>query len=223
MKKAIYTAFLCSISILVSTLGLLIVDGKSANANGVPHEIVLTYLQGVSNWGPTTATGVVEVVPKQGDVSIKVVGLPSLSNESYNGWLINAKTGQALNVGHFNTDASETAKAQISMPSEIPDFGWNMFLLTVEPNGETPQHPGNKKSIGGYVTDLPESKPIPAQLPKTGGDTDVNVSYTNQPTPTGALLAHDQSKSNVNYLPYGIVALAVVGVGIFTGVRMRRG
>lgn len=222
MKTKICTVALYSISMLVLVFSLLALDIGSVSANGTPHKIILTYLPGLSNWGPSTATGIVEVVPKEGQVSISVVGLPSLTNENYTGWLINARNNQSINVGRFNTDAAKTATVNISLPSEIPDIGWNLFLLTVEPDGQTAKSPGERKSIGGYVSDSAEGKQIPAQLPRTGGDTDSVSNRTNRYAPPDRA-PQAQPKYDIDVFAYGIVFLFVIGLGMFARVGRHRG
>lgn len=223
MRKTIYRALLLAIVAVISVIDLIALDTRDASANGAPVKIILTYLQGVSNWGPTSATGVAEVVMKEGEVNISVVGLPALADETYAGWLIDTKSNQVMTVGRFNADQSEVVKARLVLPSEIPSSGWDLFLVTVEPKNGALQAPGDRKSIGGYFPDSVEANRQPAQLPKTGGDTGQvgsapkpAAAYSPTPAPRGGIDLGN------NTLTFGIVALAAVGLGVITRARAKR-
>ncbi len=225
MRKSIYAALICAISICVSVLALIATDAREASANGAPIKIILTYISGVSNWGPTNATGVAEVIKKEGEVNLSVVGLPPLSGETYAGWLIDTRNNESLSVGRFNTDQSGAAKTQFVLPAEIPDKGWNLFLITAESQAQS-QAPGERKSIGGYFPDSAEAKKVPSQLPKTGGDTDQNIPRLNQPAVVATPAPGSKPNSILNvgndFTTYGVVVLAVIGLGVLTRARLRR-
>ncbi len=228
MKKGVRTALMWGLPVLVSVMGLVAPLAKDVSANGKPIKIVLTYLPGLSNWGPAEATGLAEVVMKEGEVNIGVVGLPPLSEEVYSGWIINTRNDQLMQVGSFNTDKSEVARAQVVLPSEIPDTGWNLFLVTVEPNGQAAKAPGDRRTVAGYFPEPVEAKKAPPQLPKTGGDTDQTMSSLNPPyVPPKALAANRKgfsltSLTDNNLLTVGVVVLAAFGLGVVTRGRVRR-
>ena len=217
MKRAIYYALVTSIVLLGSVVGLASLGVRDASANGAPIKIVLTYLPDVSNWGPTNATGVAEVVKKEGQVTLSVVGLATLKEGSYTGWLMNTKSKEALKVVEFNTDQAQVAKAKAVLPAEIPDTGWNLFLVTVEGPGQGAQAPGERKSIGGYFPDSPESMRLPGQLPKTGGD---DAQSTTQPSQSAP--APRQQANGNNTVTFAVIGIVVVGLGIAGGFKMRR-
>lgn len=223
MRQLSRSMCLRGISMIALALCLLVLSARDVSANGAPIKIILTYVQGLSNWGPTSSTGVAEIVMKEGEVNLSVVGLPPLSNETYTGWIINTRSNESLNVGRFNSDKSETVKIQNVLPAEIPDKGWNLFLVTVEPAGQESRSPGERKSIAGYFPDSAEAKRLPSQLPKTGGDVEPSKPSLNQPPPSAARPA---SPGNLdlgnNLVTYGVVILAVLGLGALTRARMRR-
>ena len=64
-----------------------------AQANGNPLTITLSYLDSVSNWGPTGAAGVAEMVGKEGELRLVANGLPELENETYEVWILNTNRG----------------------------------------------------------------------------------------------------------------------------------
>lgn len=222
MRRLLYVVPLCML-VVVSLFGLPWLDAEDVSANGAPVKVVLTYLPEMSNFGPANATGVAEIVMKEGTVTLSVVGLPPLSADTYNGWLLNTRTSEVLNVARFNTDQAQTAKTQAVLPAEIPEKGWNLFLVTVETKGQVSQAPGGRKSIGGYFPDSAEAKRAPAQLPKTGGDTDPEAAQANPPAPPAASKTSQPGASGNNAFAYGAIALAALGVGVFTGRKMRRG
>ena len=71
--------------------------------NGTPVSIVLSYLSGLSNFGPTDATGVAELVLKEGDVRLTATGLTPLTGEEYRVWLVNTQDRKStrLNSSHI--------------------------------------------------------------------------------------------------------------------------
>jgi LPXTG-motif cell wall-anchored protein len=121
-------------------------------ANGVPVTINLTYLDGVSNWGPTDATGTSVVVLREEEVELSVAGLPKLSGEMYEVWLANTAGGDWLSVGKFNVDGTGAGELQesIDLPSGLPEHPYDLLLITVEPEPDSSAAPTDKVSIAGY-------------------------------------------------------------------------
>lgn len=152
-------------------LWLLLGLAASAEANGHPFKVVLTYLPEVSNWGPKGATGIAELVPVEGEVRVTTLGLPRLNGEAYDVWLVNSKTNQVLELGQLNSDDQGEARLERVLPEAIPDLKWDLLLLTVEKAGSPPAAPGGRKAIAGYIEDHSGTGQAPQQLPKTGGDT----------------------------------------------------
>ncbi|MBI4300300.1 MAG: hypothetical protein HY677_04120, partial [Chloroflexi bacterium] len=77
--------------LLVFGIGFIVLSAMAANgglafANGAPIRVVLSYLDGVSNTGPKSASGIAEVVMAEGQVNLNVAGLPRLNGESYTVW-----------------------------------------------------------------------------------------------------------------------------------------
>ncbi|MCL4533661.1 MAG: hypothetical protein M1370_00665 [Bacteroidetes bacterium] len=227
MKKAIHLGLLSAAMALLSLGSLLAIGSQPVSANGAPVKVILTYLSGVSNWGPTSATGVAEVIEKEGQVNVSVVGLPPLTEDTYAGWLINTTTNEMLNVGRFNADQSEVVKTSLVLSTEIPDKSWNLFLVTVEPRNSTPKAPDERKSIGGYFPDTVEANRQPAQLPKTGGESDgvatpVRPAFTSAPASTPAPAPQGRVDFGSGTLTFGVVALVAIGLGVVTRARMKR-
>lgn len=222
MMRTIFRGLLASILVFASVLGLLCIQSPVASANGAPIKIILTYLPDLSNTGPRNATGVAEIVMKEGEVTVDIVGLPPLSEDTYSAWIINTHSNESMSVGRFDADKSDVVKSRTVLPSEIPDKGWNLFLVTVEPRGKEVQSPGDRRSIGGYFPDSVEVRRLPAELPKTGGGMVQGAEYgqstgSRVPSPTASGQRADPGN---NLTTFGAVALAALGLGMLS--RMRR-
>jgi LPXTG-motif cell wall-anchored protein len=143
-----------------------------AEANGAPIKIVLSYLPGYSNWGPIRASGIAELVMAEGELNLTVTGLPQLSGgEVYGVWLMNSKTKQVLDLGQFNTDEKGERAYYKVTPSPIEsDQGYDLLIISGEMTKAVGPRPSERLSIGGFFPTDGHTQPLPAQLPKTGGD-----------------------------------------------------
>ena len=76
-------------------------------ANGTPIRIVLSYLNGVSNFGPQNATGVAELITSEGEVRLTAAGLQKLAdNEEYVLWISSDETNERLRLGTVQVNDS---------------------------------------------------------------------------------------------------------------------
>jgi hypothetical protein len=136
-----------------------------------PINLILSYLPEISNWGPTKATGVVELVMAEGEARGRVTGLPPLTSEVYQAWLVNTRTDETLPFGSFNTDQSQRAQFRFILAEDIPDRDWNLFLVTVEPSLDAePARQSDKRGIGSFFPGRDQERLLPAELPNTGGE-----------------------------------------------------
>jgi hypothetical protein len=154
---------------LITISAALALSVARVHANGTPITIVLSYLDGVSTWGPTGATGVAELVTKESEIRVTATGLPRLVGEEYQVWIVNTATAQRMSLGAFNAVEDGRARLDMVVNREIPDLGWNLLLLSVEPESSTPQEPGSRRSIAGRFPDLTSAQGRPGVLPRTGG------------------------------------------------------
>jgi hypothetical protein len=139
-----------------------------ARANGNPLTITLSYLDGVSNWGPTNAAGVAEMVGKEGELRLVANGLPQLGSEQYEVWILNTTRGDRMALGSFSAGDGGVGKLDLILDEPIPDKQWNMMMITVEPEAGQPSAPGARHSIAGRFPTA-SSAGRPGELPRTGG------------------------------------------------------
>ncbi|MEX1022295.1 MAG: hypothetical protein WD058_04015 [Dehalococcoidia bacterium] len=147
----------------------------TASANGVPVPVTLTYID-LSNWGPQDAHGDAELIFAEGIIRIEAEGLPRLQDEVYQAWLVNSEVGDAISAGRFNSDATGHISYSGSLPP-IADFGFDLLILTVEPDPDDAPQPSERRSIGGYFSLVGEAGldgqvssgvQAPGELPNTG-------------------------------------------------------
>lgn len=144
------------------------------SANGVPVPVTLSYID-LSNWGPQDASGDAELIFAEGIVRIEADGLPQLSGEVYQAWLVNSEVGDAISIGRFNADAVGGLSYEGTLPP-IADYRFDLLMLTVEPEPDDAPQPSGRRSLGGYFSLV--GQPIadggagtfqaPRELPNTG-------------------------------------------------------
>jgi hypothetical protein len=167
--------FIVNLQTVVLAVGIAIsLPAQLAHANGNPVSIVLSYLNGVSNTGPTSATGVAELVPREGEARVTVAGLNKLSGEQYVVWIMNSATNERMAIGGFNTDDNGVGKLEQFTRDAWPDKGWDTVFVSIEAAGAIPAQSSNRRSIAGKWP-VPGSQQgtqgagAPSELPATGG------------------------------------------------------
>ncbi len=143
MLVAVTVAGALVLAVLVAAPGL-------ARANGVPVNVDLSYID-LSTWGPQDATGTAELIFAEGIVRIEADGLPLLQDSLYQAWLVNSEAGDAISAGRFNASAAGHVAFEGTLPP-IADFGFDLLILTVEPEPDTAPQPTEERSIGGYFS-----------------------------------------------------------------------
>lgn len=134
-------------------VGALVLAGSllapiGVRANGVPTKVQLGYLEGLSNWGPQTAHGSLELLFAEGVVKLSATGMTRLDHQLYQGWLVKSETNDAIAIGRFNAAADGTVTFSGTLPP-LADFGFDLFIITVEPDPDTSPAPSSDRSIGG--------------------------------------------------------------------------
>ena len=180
---------------------------RAAHANGVPTEVNLSYIS-LSNWGPQDAVGTAELIFSEGIVRISATGLTRLTSELYQGWLVNSESGDAISFGEFNAAADGTVSYQGGLPP-IADFGFDLMILTVEPDPDDVPQASQNRSIGGYFSLI--GQPVVDGTNDTGvlGTAPGTLPNTGDPT-----LATDLVRT-------GLLVGAMV-LSVFVGTRLAR-
>lgn len=165
---------LAALAVVTAVMGVAALP-RSVQANGVPVTVQLSYID-LSNWGPTDATGEAELIFAEGIVRIRAQGLPLLSGQLYQAWLVNSQVGDAISVGRFNASSVGTVTYDGTLPP-IADFGFDLLMMTVEPDPDDAPQPSQHRTIGGYFSLIGQSSSdgraegglqAPGQLPNTG-------------------------------------------------------
>ena len=167
-----------SLALLLAVTLLTVAPGL-AGANGAPVTIFLSYLPGVSNWGPTDATGTAVVAVGDGEVSLEVDGLPRLTEEHYEVWLESREERKLYSVGKFNANAEGVGRLSVLLDT-LPYQEYRMLLISVEPEPDPSLEPDERRSLAGLFpnqaivqllgplgTATPGMAP-PQYLPETG-------------------------------------------------------
>lgn len=189
--------------------GLAASAPDTARANGVPVPVALSYID-LSNWGPREASGTAELIFAEGIVRVQAQGLPSLQGKQYQGWLVNSQAGDAISVGRFAASAGGVVSYKGTLPP-IADFGFDLFIMTVEPEPDDAPQPTTERSIGGYFSLTGERSPD-----GRNGDT----SAAGQTLP-GALPATGDATFLTDIMRAGLLAGAM-GLSVLAGIRLGR-
>jgi hypothetical protein len=162
------------LAILLAFIGVFAAVAPVA-ADGTPVDIPLRYVPGISNWGPTSATGDAQVVLVEGEVRVTTSGLTPLSGDLYQAWLVNTKTGDRLSVGKFNAgpDNQGSLDAVVDLSGRVFD----LVAITVQPEPDLSGQPDARLSLAGFFpsdgtpTAVAAGSNQPAPLPTPpGGD-----------------------------------------------------
>ncbi len=182
-----------------------------AHANGVPQLVKLTYLDGISNWGPTTGEGVLEFSFAEAYAKVDVKNLVPQEGFTYDGWLSNPD-GDALFVGEIAVDSAGIGKFEGSL-ADLEKYDYNVFVVAARPAGTAvPAKIPGEKSIAGRFTVLGDSGEAstsadirPATLPETGEK------------------AESPLQANSGRILYVLAVMAVASGAVFTIRRIQRG
>jgi hypothetical protein len=168
MKRVLFAVVgLCALAVA----GLIgPVDG--ARANGVPQLVKLTYLQGVSNWGPTNAEGVLEFSFAEGYARVDVKNLTPTDGYTYEGWLTGG-SGSPLLVGTITPGADGVGVLDTKLAG-LSRYDYNLFVVAARGAGSAADAMPSDKSIAGRFTVISDAGTAtvgdtrPGLLPDTG-------------------------------------------------------
>jgi hypothetical protein len=168
VKRALFIALgICALGIA----GLFgPVDG--VRANGVPQLVKLTYLSGVSNWGPNDAEGVLEFSFAEAYARVDVKNLKPVDGYTYEGWLTGG-SGQPLLVGTIEPGSDGVGVLDTKL-SNLSRYDYNLFVVTGRSVSTAAGAMPAQKSIAGRFTVISDAATTtsgdtrPGLLPDTG-------------------------------------------------------
>jgi hypothetical protein len=143
-----------------------------ARANGVPQLVKLTYLPGVSNWGPTDGEGVLEFSFAEAYARVDVKNLKPADGYTYEGWLV-APDGTSFRVGDIPVSAAGVGTFQSKLEG-LKRYDYNLFVVAGRAADSAAGALPAQKSIAGRFTVIADSpngaagETRPATLPDTG-------------------------------------------------------
>jgi len=170
-------------AVALSGLGALVLlslvsQAGGARANGVPQLVKLTYLSGVSNWGPQDAEGVLEFSFAEAYARVDVKNLKPAAGITYEGWLTGGG-GQPLLVGAIAPSSDGIGVLQTRLQG-LKRYDYTVFVVAARgPNSATGQLPSDISIAGRFTViqdtagtpnpgDIQAGTGRPVQLPNTG-------------------------------------------------------
>lgn len=154
-RRALATLLAAATLSMVTALGssapTTAAQGGPIGPQGVPLMVWLGYVEGVSTWGPTGATGFAEVSIRLGEVRLHASGLPVLPDEHYRVWIVDTSGGERVALGGFKADEAGTARLDLAFRDPLPERRWDLVLVSVEADGGQPSEPSARRSMAGYV------------------------------------------------------------------------
>ena len=145
---------------------------QPARANGVPQLVKLTYLEGVSNFGPKDAEGVLEFSFAEAYARIELKNLKPTPGYSYEGWLVGGQ-GKPFPVGKLPVAPSGVGAVETKLEG-LDRFDYDLFVVVARPDGSAAAAMPDQKSVAGRFTVLKDVTPgasadvRPDLLPDTG-------------------------------------------------------
>ena len=200
---------------LVAALAFVLAWGISVapvRANGTPIQLRLTWLEGVSNFGPHNAIATGEMITSEAELRLTTAGLAKLPDtQEYAAWISAGGTDRMRLVG-FQVNDAGVAKVDTVVPGGIPEKAWDLIVLTVEQKGSTPATPGENRAIAGrFSMSNPSGAARPQVLPNTGGN------EANATPPAQVLGLNTGGLVLLGLLVVGVIGFALGRVGARRG------
>lgn len=168
MRPAIVAGFVAAILLCVGVLAEL----PHARANGVPQLVKLTYLEGVSNFGPQDAEGVLEFSFAEAFARVDVKNLPPADGYTYEGWL-SGGSGTPFRVGEISVDAAGIGVLETKL-SGLASYDYDLFVVAARSAGTADGAMPADRSVAGRFTVIADTSGTaagdvrPGSLPETG-------------------------------------------------------
>ncbi len=146
---------LLAASAAAATLLAALMPAIQGAANGVPQLVKLTYLEGVSNWGPRDAEGVLEFSFAEAYARVDVKRLPPAEGYTYEGWMV-APDGSAYLVGTIPVDADGIGTLDTKLQG-LTRYDYNLFVVAARGPSDPPGQLPPARSIAGRFTVIADS------------------------------------------------------------------
>jgi hypothetical protein len=166
--RALAGLLLAIVAALVLTTG-----DHAVRANGVPQLVKLSYLDGVSNWGPAEGEGVLEFSFAEAYARVDVKHLAPQEGYVYDGWL-SGGAGEPFRVGEIHVDAAGIGTLETRLTGLV-GYDYDLFVIVPRETGAAAEMLPEQRSIAGRFTVIKDqtsegangdSQPI--LLPNTG-------------------------------------------------------
>lgn len=184
-------------ALLLGALQLLAIPAK---ANGVPQLVKLTYLDGVSNWGPASAEGVLEFSFAEAYARVDVKNLPPQQGFTMDAWLV-APDGSAFYVSPITSNADGIGRVDVKLEG-LERYDYDLFVITGRTGAEPGTAPSAQRSIAGRFTVIKDANASQA----SGNDT-----FPTSLPDTGQLPA--EGPGSLTRAGYALAAMALVAIG----------
>ena len=183
-----------AVTILVGLVVFLFSPVSRSDANGVPQLVKLSYLDGISNWGPTDGEGVLEFSFAEAYARVDVKNLDPQDGYQYEAWMT-GPGGENLFVGELAVDVDGIGAIDVSLSNEIDSIEFDTFVIAgrevvadEEPTPETMEMPetisiaGQFEVLDAESNDGTSNEVRPDVLPYTGEEPGPGFISTYWPT-----------------------------------------
>ena len=128
--------------LVAAVLLACVVTGPASlvQANGTPIRIVLSYLNGVSSFGPRNATGVAELITSEGEVRLQAAGLQKLGDdEQYELWISSTTANERMPLGPDGAPLAPFGFMKVTIPGKTGSTGGQAYIANQlnNPGGNT--------------------------------------------------------------------------------------
>lgn len=161
-----------ALGIALAALLALLAAAPAASANGVPQLVKLTYLPGVSNFGPQDAEGVLEFSFAEAYARVDVKHLPPVAGYTYEGWLTGGGAAP-FRVGTITTREDGIGLLETRLTG-LDSYDYHLFVIAARPDGAPENVLPETISIAGRFEVInddgssPRGDVRPGTLPDTG-------------------------------------------------------
>jgi len=171
MARLLYRG--AALAVLLAALAVNGGPSDHARANGVPQLVKLTYLEGVSNFGPTDAEGVLEFSFAEAYARVDVKHLKPATGYTYEGWLTGGSE-TPFRVGEIKVDAAGLGVLDAKLTG-LNSYGYDLFVVVARPSSDHGAAMPAELSIAGRFTVIGDETGAaaggdarPGSLPSTG-------------------------------------------------------